>query len=390
MKIAVYLPGSRPTDGGGATFQSTVVRALKKHGLGNHELVFVYEQHGPGGGLVAPFGGLTITKERVVQLSQRVARLLGRDAGRLQLPLDRLLDAHDVELVWFVATAFRATDMPYIQTVWDLQHRQQPWFPEVSAIQEWPLRERAYSDSIERATAVIVANSVAADELKRLYNATDDRIICAPHPAPAVSPLPAEEAAAERRSLGLGDESYVFYPAQFWPHKNHTTLLRAVALNNATRTPLRLVLTGSDKGNRAHIQAQAAELGLTDTLFPGFVSDRALVALYQGAHALGFPSFFGPENLPPLEAFALECPVIAVDVPGMREQLGDAPLWVAPTDAAAMSDALGALHDAKTRRKHIKAGTLRLDGRSAEDYLGTVREFVDHFADVRAAWPPGV
>ena len=46
-------------------------------------------------------------------------------------------------------------------------------------------------------------------------------------------------------------------------------------------------------------------------------------------------SLFGPENLPPLEAMALGCPVVAADVPGAREQLGDAALRVPPIDAAA-------------------------------------------------------
>jgi glycosyltransferase involved in cell wall biosynthesis len=43
---------------------------------------------------------------------------------------------------------------------------------------------------------------------------------------------------------------------------------------------------------------------------------------------LRYPSFFGAENLPPLEAFALGCPVIAADMPGAREQLGDAAILV--------------------------------------------------------------
>ena len=42
--------------------------------------------------------------------------------------------------------------------------------------------------------------------------------------------------------------------------------------------------------------------------FLGFVDTEDLVALYQHAHALTYLSFFGPENLPPLEAFALGLP----------------------------------------------------------------------------------
>ena len=64
-------------------------------------------------------------------------------------------------------------------------------------------------------------------------------------------------------------------------------------------------------------ERQAAERGLAGAVhILGFVSDEELVALYQHAHALLYLSRFGPENLPPLEAFALGCPAIVEDVCG--------------------------------------------------------------------------
>jgi glycosyltransferase involved in cell wall biosynthesis len=45
-----------------------------------------------------------------------------------------------------------------------------------------------------------------------------------------------------------------------------------------------------------------------------------------------FLSYFGPDNFPPLEAFVLGCPVIAADVPGAREQIGEAALLFDPSN----------------------------------------------------------
>ena len=46
--------------------------------------------------------------------------------------------------------------------------------------------------------------------------------------------------------------------------------------------------------------------------------------LYTEALALVMPTYFGPTNLPPLEAFQTGTPVLYSDLPGMREQVGDA------------------------------------------------------------------
>ena len=62
-----------------------------------------------------------------------------------------------------------------------------------------------------------------------------------------------------------------------------------------------------------------------------------LIALYRHALALTFVSYFGPDNLPPLEAFALGCPVITSAIEGVDEQLGNAALYVNPDSVSNLS-----------------------------------------------------
>jgi len=81
------------------------------------------------------------------------------------------------------------------------------------------------------------------------------------------------------------------------------------------------VFTGADQGNLAYVLRYAERLGVQDLIdYRGKVSDVELAALYKGAVALVYASAVGPDNLPPLEAMALACPVITADVPGAREQ----------------------------------------------------------------------
>jgi glycosyltransferase involved in cell wall biosynthesis len=145
---------------------------------------------------------------------------------------------------------------------------------------------------------------------------------------------------------------------------------------------------GSDKGYLDHVRALARDAGVLDRVrFLGFVETDELVALYRGAHALVYLSFFGPENLPPLEAFALGCPVVQSDVPGARDQLGDAALFVAPTDAAAVADAVRRCESEDVRAKLVDAGRTRAAGLTADGYVRGVLDFLDDFEPVRSCWP---
>jgi glycosyltransferase involved in cell wall biosynthesis len=67
-----------------------------------------------------------------------------------------------------------------------------------------------------------------------------------------------------------------------------------------------LVFVGADKGNYQYIRELADELAISAQIyFLGFVPQEDLISLYRKAFAIAYVTFFGPENLPPLEAFAL-------------------------------------------------------------------------------------
>src|SRR5205085_9896595 len=122
---------------------------------------------------------------------------------------------------------------------------------------------------------------------------------------------------------------------------------------------LDLVLTGSDKGNLNHVLKTIAALGLTPQVhILGFVPKAHLHELYREAVCLAFPSFFGPDNIPPLEAFALGCPVVSAAVPGSEEQLGNAAVLFDPADPTDIARAIMNVHrDHELRAELVQRGT---------------------------------
>ncbi|HLG65758.1 MAG TPA: glycosyltransferase family 1 protein [Ktedonosporobacter sp.] len=80
---------------------------------------------------------------------------------------------------------------------------------------------------------------------------------------------------------------------------------------------------------------------LEDTvIFPGHVSDQELIALYQMATCLVFPSLYEGFGLPVLEAMLAGCPVITSDSSSLPEVAGDAALLVNPLSASEIATAI--------------------------------------------------
>src|SRR6185312_10283005 len=109
------------------------------------------------------------------------------------------------------------------------------------------------------------------------------------------------EAARERMHL---PGKFLFYPAQFWPHKNHVRLVEAFRGVVDEIADVSLVLTGKKRDEYDAVMNAVARLGLAEkVLHLGYVEQRDLHAAYQLATALVMPSLFESVSIPIYEAF---------------------------------------------------------------------------------------
>lgn len=395
MHVAAVVAGFDPQSGGGHTFEREILEALREAASSSAHQFTVLCPEASAAALASELSGSAL---RVVAVPRRTGRLAAmafreiesvRAHWRRHSDIDRIAVANGIEFVWFLSAQPERTDVPFMTVVWDLQHRATPWFPEMSAQGLWDGRDSVHRWFLQRATKIITGTRVGRDQLAQFFQVPPENVLMLPHPTPSYVYRETEFAppdAIER--LGL-KHPYVLYPAQFWPHKNHVNLLLAIAGLKKKGMVVSVALVGSDKGNRQFIADLAAREGISDQVqFLGFVERDVLVDLYRQALALTYVSWCGPENLPPLEAFALGCPVIAARIPGAEEQLGDAALFCEPGDPASISDAIEILRrDAALRARLVDAGRVRARRFSPADYVAGALKFLDEFSAVRRCWP---
>ena len=265
----------------------------------------------------------------------------------------RWLERQGIELMIYldISTLSFETGIPYIMTVYDLQHRLQPEFPEVSAEGEWERREYFFRNGTRYATLILVDSEVGKEDVLEFYGpygVTPDKVKVLPS-LPAnyhCNDIPEEEEQRIRKAYSLPDR-YLFYPAQFWPHKNHFRIVQALGmLREDHHFEIHLVLVGSYTGKIRErtfreVMSLASKLGIEQQIhYLGYVPDQDMPALYSGAVALVMPTFFGPTNIPILEAWSFGCPALTSDIRGIREQVGDAGFLVNPRSVEAIADGI--------------------------------------------------
>lgn len=160
---------------------------------------------------------------------------------------------------------------------------------------------------------------------------------------------------------GQHTHPYVLFAGSFEPRKNLARFIRAYAAAVARGLPYDLVVVAHpDSGDKSAVESEIDRAGLRRRIrFIPAVSENDLWDLYRSASIVAFPSLAEGFGLPPLEAMAVGTPVIASNLPALREVLGDAAMFVDPYSETDMSAAMLALAAAPPRRELLSQAGLR-------------------------------
>jgi glycosyltransferase involved in cell wall biosynthesis len=231
------------------------------------------------------------------------------------------------------------TGLPLVVTVFDLSVL---LFPQWHPLERVKAHENAYARGVALADHVIVGTEAVRREAQQHLGLSPDRVtamLCGV--GPQFRPQPAEVVAAIRAKHALPPR-YTLYVGTIEPRKNIATLLRAFcALPSTLRDACPLVLAGGwgwkSEQERELFHSEAKDRGARHI---GYVADEDLPALYAGADALLYPSFYEGFGMPPVEAMACGTPAVTSTADAVLEAVGRNAFTLDANDLASWRDVL--------------------------------------------------
>lgn len=243
---------------------------------------------------------------------------------------DGTIERLRVDIMHFTFQFGFMTDIPTIYHPHDLQHIH---LPQYFSPRTYLVREVTYRTLCKKAKMVAVTSSWVKHDIVQHYQLPESKVQVIPWaPVLPTYPTPSEDdVAAVKHRFSLPD-TFLFYPAQTWRHKNHITLLEALAiLRDRHGIIVPFVSCGLINDFYPKIQIRVRNLRLIDQVrFLGFVSPVELQCLYKVCKCVIIPSKFEAASFPLWEAFLAGTPAACSNVTSLPQQAGDAALVFDP------------------------------------------------------------
>jgi glycosyltransferase involved in cell wall biosynthesis len=317
MKIGIYLEGS-PEMGGGF-FQSLKASLLlfdiQKYNS-KIELILTNKE-------TKEYLSKKEIKNKLFQLSKISAYISQLfeissfndffNKAKINHPFYKFIKKNNYDLIVFLGPSPMSKfckDVGFISNIWDLDHKKNSQFPEHNLNNNYENKEKLIKEIITRAFKIIVPHKSNKDDLINFYKASHDKV-CIQNFIPMLPTI-------YKKKLNVADydeiylkfklpsnKKIIFYPAQFWAHKNHKYIVDVAKILKSNKNNKYLfVFCGGNKGNFQYIK----ELILTNQLEDyikifNFLSDDEVISIYKNCNAVVMPTFCGPTNLPIYESF---------------------------------------------------------------------------------------
>lgn len=372
MKIAVWIDSNYcPTNGGSFFYDNRLIQAIDNfHFSSELDICFVTSSSVKTESLSRELIRLSYTPHitSIEKIKRKIPLLRKRTRIEIQKRIERERNAHFIDtlkkngirIIYYINQFPEIiNNFPFIITHWDIGHRSSYAFPEFSIVENYKARETYYKDILPRALMIFVESLSGQTELLTYTHINKERTRVVPlFPGECTSlKLSIQEQEEILDHYQLLSNKYFFYPAQFWPEKNHFTILKAFAHFLQSHPDYKLIFTGDPKENEygtfLYNKKIVHQLAIEkNVIFGGFVPISHIYTLYKNACSLIMATFVGPTNMPPLEAMELGCPVICSDLPGHREELGDAAIYINPSSEEDISQAMETM--IKQREDYVK------------------------------------
>ena len=281
----------------------------------------------------------------------------------------KLEKTNKLDIVWYLSAEYSYPKFRnYISTVWDLMHITDKNFPEVGNIFIRTYRSIVIKNFLKNSKKIITGSSYIINILKKNYQIKSNQIIKAPHPTPS------NFLSVKKRKFNNKFNKFFLYPGNFWQHKNHLNLVAGFNLFNINeKFKYNLVLVGDIKDINYYnklLNLISSTESKNNVFILNFVSRKKLINLYDSCKSLVYSSYCGPENLPPLEAFARNKPVLCSLYGGAKEQLGNLPIYFKPDNILSISRSFKTIVNGIDKKKYNYNKFAQ--SRSTEKYINEI------------------
>lgn len=335
--------------GGGSTYVQELVSGLNKHtGVSVTSLVSRAGSGTTGGKeFVLPMlrGGTgSFRRAEMIALSPLSKNAIEQDL--------KLADVVHYPLTSAIPTVGRSKVV--LQTVHDLQHRD---LPDYFSKTERKYRDMFYLKPLSASKGIIAISEFTKARLIEATGISPEKIQVI-HQGVSEHFFPSFE----------NRKNFIYYPASSSPHKNHSTLFRALKLLRKD-IDVSLVLSGGDPNGLGKLPDGVSHLG--------WVSSEKRLSLYRQTFCLAFPSLYEGFGLPPLEAMACGTHVVSSDKGSLPEICGEGAQYFDGVDAEQL--AIKIYEAFQMKQIPNNAGMSRIQKFSWET---TVSKTIDYYKNV--------
>ena len=235
---------------------------------------------------------------------------------KIKNPFTKFLKKNDFDIVVFLNASWLikiCDGLNFIMSSFDINFKLKNYFPEYLNDRMYKIKDEILTKSCNQAFKILVDTERSKEELEKIYNCQPDKILIQPFSPyfPKIKHLNDEELIKNFENSKVFDQKFIFYPAQFWGHKNHKYIVEALSiLSKKYNSKINIVFCGGDKGTLKYIKALAEERSLNDQIFfLKFLSESDIYLLYKKCYALVVPTYVARSTLLLYEGFYFKVPI---------------------------------------------------------------------------------
>ena len=232
-----------------------------------------------------------------------------------KFPFEKFLTKEKIDLIFFLdpSPLIRSFEkIKNIYKIFDIEHRELKNLPEFNENNNHN-RDYDYYLAGKKSNKIIVGTKNLKKKISEIYKIDSSKILDLKFPPPITEIKNINISKIENNIYQAGKGiDYLFYPAQFWQHKNHAYIIEAVyKLQQVNKLDFRIIFTGHDKGNLKNVKSLIHKKNLKDKfIIFDYVKDEELYYLYENCMGVVVPTLVAPHTFPLYEAFYFKKPII--------------------------------------------------------------------------------